>query len=126
MARIKIKKHFFQRAIPILPIKKKWFDMIKSGEKTEEYREIKPYWTKRFYKAFDGLTLIRDEETWQIYYIKHAHHGSVLLRNGYRKNAPMIFCDIELCVGYGKKEWGANPNQMYYILKIKSIEEVEN
>ena len=30
-----------------LPIKKKWFDMIKTGEKKEEYREIKPYWTKR-------------------------------------------------------------------------------
>ena len=31
-----------------LPIKKKWFDMILFGEKKEEYREIKPYWTKRF------------------------------------------------------------------------------
>ena len=31
-----------------LPIKKKWFDMIKSGEKKEEYREIKPYYTSRF------------------------------------------------------------------------------
>ena len=27
-----------------LPIKKKWFDMILSGEKKEEYREIKPYY----------------------------------------------------------------------------------
>ena len=32
----------------ILPIKKKWFDMILSGEKKEEYREIKPYYTTRF------------------------------------------------------------------------------
>ena len=31
-----------------LPIKKKWFDMILSGEKKEEYREIKPYWFIRF------------------------------------------------------------------------------
>ena len=37
-----------------LPIKKKWFDMILSGEKKEEYREIKPYYDSRFYhiKAF--------------------------------------------------------------------------
>ena len=35
----------------ILPIKKKWFDMIKLGEKKEEYREIKPYWTKRLLKC---------------------------------------------------------------------------
>ena len=31
-----------------LPIKKKWYDMILSGEKKEEYREQKPYYTKRF------------------------------------------------------------------------------
>ena len=27
----------------ILPIKSKWFNMILSGDKQEEYREIKPY-----------------------------------------------------------------------------------
>ena len=37
----------------ILPIKRKWFDMIKSGEKKEEYREIKPYWTKRFENYYE-------------------------------------------------------------------------
>ena len=31
-----------------LTLNKKWFDMILSGEKTEEYREIKPYWTKAY------------------------------------------------------------------------------
>lgn len=30
-----------------LTLKKKWFDMIASGEKKEEYREIKPYWSQR-------------------------------------------------------------------------------
>lgn len=34
----------------ILPIKKQWFDMIASGEKKEEYREIKPYYTSRIAK----------------------------------------------------------------------------
>lgn len=29
----------------VLPIKKKWLNMILSGEKGDEYREIKPYWT---------------------------------------------------------------------------------
>ena len=37
-----------------LPIKKKWFDMIKSGEKKEEYREIKPYYDIRFAKLGVG------------------------------------------------------------------------
>ena len=30
-----------------LPLKKEWYNMIESGEKKEEYREIKPYWIKR-------------------------------------------------------------------------------
>lgn len=31
----------------IFPLKKEWYDKIKSGEKTVEYREVKDYWTKR-------------------------------------------------------------------------------
>ena len=43
----------------ILPIKKKWFDMIKSGEKKEEYREIKPYYATRFQNVFDTVEMPR-------------------------------------------------------------------
>ena len=35
----------------ILPTKGKWFNMILSGDKREEYREIKPYYTTRFKPA---------------------------------------------------------------------------
>ena len=34
------------------PLKKQWYEKIKSGEKTIEYREVKPYWTTRFYNEF--------------------------------------------------------------------------
>lgn len=41
----------------IFPLKKEWYEKIKSGEKTIEYREVKPYWSKRIYselsKAFE-------------------------------------------------------------------------
>jgi hypothetical protein len=30
-----------------LTLMKKWFDQILEGSKKTEYREIKPYWTKR-------------------------------------------------------------------------------
>lgn len=36
----------------ILPIKRKWFDMILSGEKKEEYRELKTYYHKRLGNYF--------------------------------------------------------------------------
>ena len=32
-------------------LKKEWFEKIKRGEKTVEYREVKPYWTHRIQSA---------------------------------------------------------------------------
>ena len=43
----------------VLPIKRKWFNMIKSGEKKEEYREFKKYYHARFKKIF-GLNYKSD------------------------------------------------------------------
>lgn len=37
----------------IFPLKKEWYEKIKSGEKTVEYRELKPYWNGRLSKEFD-------------------------------------------------------------------------
>ena len=34
-----------------LTLKGIWYDMIAAGTKTEEYREIKPYWEKRLPKT---------------------------------------------------------------------------
>lgn len=34
----------------IFTLKKEWYEKIKSGEKTIEYREVKPYWTRRLYR----------------------------------------------------------------------------
>lgn len=39
----------------IFTLKKEWYEKIKSGEKTIEYREVKPYWTKRLDKPFGKL-----------------------------------------------------------------------
>jgi len=52
-----------------LTIKKKWFDLIKSGKKKVEYREKKPYWNKRLEgKSFDFI----------------------IFRNGYNKDSPWL------------------------------------
>lgn len=97
----------------ILPIKKKWFDMIKSGEKKEEYREIKPYWRNRFFKYDlvykDGILQVGLPE--------------IIFKNGYRKDSPTIRCKCKLRRGTGNPEWGAEPNKEYYILDILEIKE---
>jgi len=92
----------FAMRILHLTLKKKWFDMIASGEKTEEYREIKPYWNKRLHKTF---------------------HTHIRFRNGYRKDAPVMLVDMRglLTIGYGNTLWGAPEDEMVYILRLGNI-----
>ena len=99
----------------ILPIKKKWFEMIRSGEKKEEYREIKPYYDKRLLKCFEYT----DYKTFIV--INHYDEKYVIFRNGYSRNSPQIKCLCRLDIGVGKKEWGAEEGKQYYILRIKEI-----
>ena len=96
----------------ILPIKKKWFDMILSGEKKEEYREIKPYWIKRFKNAFlfyrDGFPMGSDTQ-------------EIMFRNGYGKDSPSFVARCTLSDGTGKEEWGAEKGRWYFVLTIHEI-----
>ena len=39
----------------VFNLKKQWFDKIKSGEKTHEYREVKDFWTDRMIKALFNI-----------------------------------------------------------------------
>lgn len=43
------------RIMLVFNVKKEWFEKIKSGEKTHEYREVKSYWTERFVKEFFNI-----------------------------------------------------------------------
>lgn len=100
-----------------LTLKKKWFDMIASGEKKEEYREIKDYWSKRFgyYYETDRESGYWDEGT-------TAHYDVVRFRNGYSKNAPVMdveFIDMEMKLG--KPEWGAEPGKKYFVIELGEI-----
>lgn len=95
-----------------LTIKKKWFDMIKSGEKKEEYREIKKYYDSRFDKHFYKNCVLTP--------------NFIIFRNGYRKDSPKIQCLCDLTQGFGKEEWGAEKGKLYYVLKILSVEEIKN
>lgn len=97
----------------ILPIKKKWFDMILSGEKKEEYREIKPYYESRFknvfYMAPYSSIPVGNEQK------------QIMFRNGYNKNSPSFIADCSLDIKQGKSEWGAEIGIDYYVLTIHKI-----
>ena len=95
----------------VLPIKKKWFDMIACGEKKEEYREIKRYWITRFNNK--GILS------------KYNPH-IIIFRNGYGKDRPSLKCKVNIRVGQGKEEWGAETGKEYYILEIVKVENNDN
>lgn len=95
----------------ILPIKKRWFDMILSGEKKEEYRDIKPYYRSRLISA--GYL---DQ-----YGLPTLKHGKVLFRNGYSKASPSFMALVTVDIKTGNSDWGAEPGKEYYVLSIKEI-----
>ena len=92
----------------ILPIKKKWFDMILSGEKKEEYREIKPYYDTRLLKEFglfkDGDEIIKGNTHPQLDLSKKI----IRFRNGYSSNSPYFDALCTLSIGIGNTEWEIN------------------
>lgn len=104
----------------ILPIKRKWFDMIKSGEKKEEYREIKLYWNSRIGKEMFGAPLrnISKELLKKSYNTKEFW---VRFINGYSQISPTLYAKCTFNIGKGKTEWGAEPNTNYYVFKILEI-----
>lgn len=81
-----------------LTLKKEWFDMIASGEKREEYREIKPYWQTRLIGK---------------------HYDLIEFRNGYGINVPNLRMTLEsISVGMGNTDWGAPKNKEVFILSL--------
>ena len=44
----------------IFPLKKQWYEKIKSGKKTVVYREVKLYWIKRINKLIQQHNYIHD------------------------------------------------------------------
>lgn len=51
----------------IFSLKKEWYEKIKSGEKTIEYREVKPYWTVRIGNCMHELATFNFYEPTELY-----------------------------------------------------------
>lgn len=98
-----------------LPMQKKWWLMIYNNKKPEEYREIGPYWKKRFKTI--GLLDENGEP------VKGAV-ADVILMNGYREKAPQMQARVTLKIRTGEEKWGAAPGKEYYVLTILKWERV--
>ena len=123
-----------KKKVLTLTVSKQWFDMIAAGKKTEEYREIKPYWIARLLQnnsnivdvrhlalALEGRTdLLKKYIEAQRIVLKQYTH--VLFINGYRKDSPRIEKEIE-SIGIGKPKKCLCPDNWldteFFIIKFK-------
>ena len=96
-----------------LPLKRKWFDMIKTGIKKEEYREIKPYYEKRFLEPLSSR-LFRNGETGVKLF------DTLVFTLGYPKAGDterrLTFKNPRIRIGTGRTDWGAEPGKQYFVI----------
>lgn len=116
--RKKFKQERWYERAPVLHLnlKRKWFDMIRSGEKREEYREIKPYWNR----MFKPQGHIRIGLSWLPF-----SHVKVVFSNGYAKDRPQFAARITgmRFNSEGRPEWGAEAGKRYFVLEIEVLKQ---
>ncbi len=95
-----------------MPVKAKWYDMQECGEKPEEYREITPYWCKRFL-GYDSPVF---SQRYGYSSCNRKGYTHVRFRYGYTKRT-FTHKIYTITIGYGKPEWGAPTDRQVFIIK---------
>jgi len=109
-----------------LVLKRKWYDMIASGEKKEEYRESKRHWWTRFSNWISGSILSKEDGVF-----RKRKPMVVAFSLGYRSPDMFFLVSETSCVdrvrsdGTAHPEWG-EPGFPHYIIKLgERVELVE-
>ena len=113
-----------------LSLKTKWFEMTKAGIKTEDYREINPYWCSRLLgDAYGQYTQDFWKDMGAQYAINCFNCGDFTARIydintmtlGYPKSTDteriIKFKHAGIEIRTGNPEWGAEPNKLYFVIK---------
>ena len=111
-----------------LTLKKEWYQKIASGEKKEEYREVKPYWAKRI----SGIWIWKGKKKgmfpdlensfmadWDIN--KFNKYDAIIFLNGYGDVPTMIVEHDKTEIKQGNERWGALAKQFYFTLKLGNV-----
>lgn len=120
-----------------LVLKYEWYDMIASGEKREEYRDVGTWahrllwWMRQgttytrfrkkelekylsFFPEYDSVEFIKNELRFQIFDFRP--YDTVRFHRGYTSTT-MEFKIEDITIGRGKPEWGA-PDYETFIIKL--------
>lgn len=107
-----------------LVLKDKWFQMYKDVLKTEEYREITPYWCNRLLGVVpmgqkywqEKLNLVEDFVPWGLVSCYYRQYRFVTFHRGYT-NEKITFLLKNIKIGYGDMNLGA-PDELCFILEV--------
>lgn len=125
-----------------LSLKKQWFELTKTGIKTEDYREITEYWCRRLLQLKEDLEfgvwldLIEDlgnpnrphidvQECLEFYNVTIKQFDTNIMTLGYPSKTDterilkLKHKGIEIRTG--NPEWGAEPNKLYFVIKHGEI-----
>ena len=115
---------------------KVWFDMILSGDKTEEYREITEYWAVRLIEGWNRFkpsakkillqtmnnTAFSETELKKCIELTPKKFDQVHFKNGMARNgkpAPSFDIGFDgLRVDTGLAEWGAELGKLYFVIGV--------
>lgn len=104
-----------------LTLKSKWYDRIASGEKPEEYREIKEFWAKRFlgpdwFKYYPETIEDALKNYFDYTHVRFARGGH------FHPSLPQMTIELKsIIIGTGNPEWGAEPGKEYFVIKLGEI-----
>lgn len=115
-----------ERKTLYLSLKKEWYNLIDDGVKTEEYREIKPYWVKRLLalknEKIDAANV--EDITNNIKELGDiptdmcvVPYTDVCFSYGYTKKR-MTFKIDGISISNGKTEWGAPEQDKVFVIKL--------
>ena len=110
------------------PLKKQWYEKIKSGEKTIEYREAKPYWTYRISNELKKQCAFK-EDMELFYRFSRGHRIDIVnidcvLRLGYTKKYMTATIDtIELING---KDTDLHIDKPVYAIHLADVSEIKS
>lgn len=98
----------------------KWFDMIQSGVKLEEYRDFKPFYQQRLlgriYQPGEKVNIQRVR--WELETHAAAKYRGVILRKGYNTGI-LLKKECKFRFDFGNPDWGAEPKKLYFIMDFK-------
>lgn len=99
----------------------KWYDMIASFEKKEEYREVTDYWIKRICKVVQNIPKHHKTKFCDFgcnCFNSHCANdvptyiNAIRFHRGYSKTTMLRMVDF-INIGYGRPEWGAPDHQTF-------------